>query len=113
MATPVEHGTALGCVQTHSLLLAQQFSANAAAGLTTALEGSLPLLAESCGSFNDADQQLACREIHDQCATLLALLREIAVSARPVKEEAAILLVRQFLVTIDRYRARLGINPPT
>jgi hypothetical protein len=109
MATLVETGAALRYVQTHALLLSRQFSANAAAGLTTALHGSLPLLAEPCESFKEAGQHQACREIHDQCAILPALLREVGAPAKPVKEEAATQLVRQLLTTIDRHRPTFGI----
>ena len=111
MVTLVPYGTLVRYVHIQVLLLSREYSIASASRLRLALERNLDLLAEPCDAFTGEDQHQACREIYDQCATLLALLRELTGSARPAKEEAATQLVRQLLVTIDRYRPLLGIEP--
>jgi hypothetical protein len=43
-------------------------------------------LAESCDAFYEDDEHRACRDIDDQCATLLSVLREVVVSRQPANE---------------------------
>ena len=109
MVTLVHYAPALRYVHIQALLLADAYSPDAADRLRVALERHLDLLAEWCDAFNGGDQRKACQAVHEQCAALLSLLREVAISARPVKEEAVTQLVRQLLTTIDRYRPLLGI----
>ena len=110
MATLDHYEAALRFVQIQALLLAEDYSPNGVDGLKVALERHLDLLAESCDAFNGDDQHQACRDIHDQCAALLSLLREVAVSGRPANEGAVTELVRQLLRTIDRYRPLLQMT---
>ena len=110
MATLVHYEDALRFVHIQALLLAEDYSPSGVDGLRVALERHLDLLAESCDAFNEDDQHHACRDIHDQCAALLSLLREVAVSGRPANEGAVTELVRQLLRTIDRYRPLLQMT---
>ena len=107
MATLDHYEAALRFVQIQALLLAEDYSPNGVDGLKVALERHLDLLAESCDAFNGDDQHQACRDIHDQCAALLSLLREVAVSRRSANEGAVMQLVRELLTTIDRYKPLL------
>jgi len=109
MATLVHYAAALRYVHIQALL-AEDHSPNGADELRVALEHHLDLLAESCDAFNEDDQHRACRDIHDQCAVLLSLLREVAVSKRPANEGAVTPLVTQLLMTIDRYRPLLQMT---
>jgi hypothetical protein len=108
MATLVHYAAALRYVHIQALLAEE--SPNGADGLRVALERHLDLLAESCDAFNEDDEYRACRDLHDQCATLLSLLREVAVSRRPANEGAVTPLVTQLLMTIDLYRPLLRMT---
>ena len=110
MVTLVDYAAALHSVQSEAKLLSREFSRDAALALRASIEGSLAGLTEPCEAFEDVNQHNACRQIHEQAATLLALLRELLELGRPVQQEVATHLARQLVATIDRHRPLLDLN---